>query len=92
MRHRKGLYLCLACLLNIFGIALMVILNSWATFMMTPPPAVSVQRPTRWCTRRWRALPLIPSTSKGCRRLCRSTPCGRCATGGRACLGTAPAW
>ena len=37
MRRRKGLHLLLGCLLNVFGITLMVIANSWATFMMTPP-------------------------------------------------------
>ncbi len=41
MRQRKGLHLFLGCLLNVFGISLMVISNSWATFMMTPPTAVA---------------------------------------------------
>jgi cytochrome bd-type quinol oxidase subunit 1 len=43
MRQRKGLHLLLGCLLNVFGIALMVISNSWATFMMTPPTGVAEQ-------------------------------------------------
>jgi cytochrome bd ubiquinol oxidase subunit I len=43
MRNRKGLHLFLGCLLNVFGIALMVISNSWATFMMTPPTGVAEQ-------------------------------------------------
>lgn len=43
MQQRKGLHLILGCLLNVFGIALMVIANSWATFMMTPPTAVAEQ-------------------------------------------------
>jgi cytochrome bd-type quinol oxidase subunit 1 len=43
LRERKGLHLFLGCLLNVFGISLMVISNSWATFMMTPPPGVAEQ-------------------------------------------------
>jgi cytochrome d ubiquinol oxidase subunit I len=43
MQRRKGLHLLLGCLLNVFGITLMVIANSWATFMMTPPTAVAEQ-------------------------------------------------
>jgi hypothetical protein len=43
MQHRKRLHLILGCLLNVFGISLMVISNSWATFMMTPPPEVAEQ-------------------------------------------------
>src|SRR5688572_8394886 len=43
MRNRKGLHLFLGCLLNVFGITLMVIANSWATFMMTPPAGVAEQ-------------------------------------------------
>jgi cytochrome bd ubiquinol oxidase subunit I len=43
MRQRKGLHLFLGCLLNVFGIALMFIANSWATFMMTPPTGVAEQ-------------------------------------------------
>jgi cytochrome bd ubiquinol oxidase subunit I len=43
MRNRKGLHLFLGCLLNVFGIALMVVSNSWATFMMTPPTGVAEQ-------------------------------------------------
>jgi cytochrome bd-type quinol oxidase subunit 1 len=43
MRQRKGLHLFLGCLLNVFGIALMVVANSWATFMMTPPTGVAEQ-------------------------------------------------
>lgn len=43
MRARKRLHLFLGCLLNVFGISLMVISNSWATFMMTPPPGVAEQ-------------------------------------------------
>jgi cytochrome d ubiquinol oxidase subunit I len=43
MRQRKGLHLILGCLLNAFGIALMFISNSWATFMMTPPTGVADQ-------------------------------------------------
>ncbi len=43
MQRRKGLHLVLGCLLNVFGITLMVIANSWATFMMTPPTAVAEQ-------------------------------------------------
>jgi cytochrome bd ubiquinol oxidase subunit I len=31
MRHRKGLHLALGCLLNVFGITLMFIANTWAT-------------------------------------------------------------
>jgi cytochrome d ubiquinol oxidase subunit I len=41
MRRRKGLHLFLGCLLNAFGITLMFIANSWATFMMTPPTGVA---------------------------------------------------
>jgi cytochrome d ubiquinol oxidase subunit I len=43
MRQRKGLHLMLGCLLNVFGITLMVVSNSWATFMMTPPTGVAEQ-------------------------------------------------
>jgi cytochrome d ubiquinol oxidase subunit I len=43
MQRRKGIHLLLGCLLNVFGITLMVIANSWATFMMTPPTAVAEQ-------------------------------------------------
>ena len=43
MLQRKRLHLLLGCLLNVFGITLMVIANSWATFMMTPPTAVAEQ-------------------------------------------------
>ena len=43
MRRRKGLHLFLGCLLNVFGITLMFIANSWATFMMTPPTGVAEQ-------------------------------------------------
>jgi len=43
MRHRKGWHLFLGCLLNLFGITLMVVANSWATFMMTPPTGVAEQ-------------------------------------------------
>jgi len=43
MRQRKGLHLGLGCLLNVFGISLMVVSNSWATFMMTPPTGVADQ-------------------------------------------------
>jgi cytochrome bd ubiquinol oxidase subunit I len=43
MQRRKGLHLLLGCLLNVFGITLMSIANSWATFMMTPPTAVAEQ-------------------------------------------------
>ena len=43
MRRRKGLHLFLGCLLNVFGITLMFLANSWATFMMTPPTGVAEQ-------------------------------------------------
>src|ERR671918_468890 len=43
MRQRKALHLFLGCLLNVFGITLMVLSNSWATFMMTPPAGVAEQ-------------------------------------------------
>jgi cytochrome bd ubiquinol oxidase subunit I len=43
MQRRKGIHLLLGCLLNVFGITLMVIANSWATFMMTPPTVVAEQ-------------------------------------------------
>jgi cytochrome bd ubiquinol oxidase subunit I len=43
MRQRKGWHLLLGCLLNVFGIALMFVSNSWATFMMTPPTGVAEQ-------------------------------------------------
>lgn len=43
MRNRKGLHLFLGCLLNVFGISLMFVSNSWATFMMTPPTGVEEQ-------------------------------------------------
>src|SRR5919109_1225901 len=43
MRQRKGWHLMLGCLLNVFGITLMVVSNSWATFMMTPPTGVAEQ-------------------------------------------------
>jgi cytochrome bd-type quinol oxidase subunit 1 len=43
MRRRKGLHLFLGCLLNAFGITLMFVANSWATFMMTPPTGVAEQ-------------------------------------------------
>ncbi|MBI4641478.1 MAG: cytochrome ubiquinol oxidase subunit I, partial [Candidatus Tectomicrobia bacterium] len=36
MIHRKGLHLTLGVLLNVFGLLIMVISNTWATFMMSP--------------------------------------------------------
>ncbi len=36
MRNHKGLHLTVGILLNIFGLTIMVISNSWATFMTSP--------------------------------------------------------
>ncbi len=36
LKQRKGLHIGLGVLLNLFGVLIMVISNSWATFMMSP--------------------------------------------------------
>jgi cytochrome bd-type quinol oxidase subunit 1 len=36
LKHRKGIHISLGILLNLVGTAIMMISNSWATFMMSP--------------------------------------------------------